>query len=140
VLRVTNAPAAMDVRLLLPDNLSFTQTDKYEPEPESTAGKWANTWHLTASTAAPAPRAQFLAVFLVHREGEQSRVPHVELLRGTGAVGVKLTARDGSHDVVAFRTDADAKKALCGGLESTGRVFAQGEDRKGRTTRRFTHP
>ncbi len=140
VLRVTNAPAALDVHLLLPDKLSVTQTDKYEPEPESTAGKWTNTWHLTASTAAPAPRARFLAVLLVYREGQQNGLPNVELLRGTGAVGVKLAARDGSQEVVAFREDPGAEKVLCGGLESTGRVFAEGKDRSGRTLRRFAHP
>jgi hypothetical protein len=140
VLRVTNAPAAMDVHLLAPDKLSFAQTDKYEPEPESTAGKWENTWHLTASTLAPAPRAQFLAVFLVHRDGERSTFRNVELLRGTGAAGVKLTARDGSHEVVAFRTDANAETVTCGSLESTGQVFAEGKDDKGRVVRSFARP
>ena len=89
-------PAAMNVHLLLPDEVEFTQTDQYEPEPESIARQWENTWHLTAGTTAPARGTQFLAVMLVHREGQESTLPKVELVRGTGAVGVRLTARDGA--------------------------------------------
>jgi len=137
ILGVRNSPAAMDVHLLLPDSLKITQTDRYEPEPEATAGKWSNTWHLTASTANPTAETHFLSVFLVHREGEQDRLPRVELARGAGAVGVKLTAQDGSQDVVAFRTDRQASKVACAGLESAAEVFAEGRDRQGRTIRRF---
>jgi hypothetical protein len=140
VLHVVNAPAAMDVHLLLPEDVSLGQTDKYEPEPESTAGRWSNTWHLTASTVAPAPTAQFLAVLLVCRDGKQSALPCVKLLRGSGAVGVELQGADGSQHIVAFRTDADAKKVACGGVETTGRVFAQHKDKQGRTLRQFTTP
>ena len=137
ILRVRNSPAAMDVHVLLPESLRIAQTDRYEPEPEATAGNWTNTWHVTASTAAPASRAQFLSVFLVHREGEDERLPGVKLERGTSAVGVKLVGRDGSWDVVAFRTDRDAAKAACAGIQSDAEVFAEGKDHDGRTIRRF---
>jgi len=140
VLRVVNPPAAMDVHLLLPEKVSFTQTDRYEPEPESIAGDWSNTWHLTASTTEPARQARFLAVLLPYREGKEAGLPRVELIQGAGAVGVKLTARDGAEDVVAFRTDREAKAVACGGVESAGRVFAQGKDSKGAVTRCFTYP
>jgi hypothetical protein len=43
ILHVENAPAAMDVHLLLPGNVDFSQTDKYDPEPESTKGSSENT-------------------------------------------------------------------------------------------------
>jgi hypothetical protein len=55
-------------------------------------------------------------------------------------LGVKLAVRDGSQDIVAFRTDPDAEKVVCGGIESTGQVFAEGKDRSGRTIRRFALP
>jgi hypothetical protein len=55
-------------------------------------------------------------------------------------VGVKLTARDGAEDVVAFRTDREAKAVACGGVESAGRVFARGKDSKGAVSRCFTYP
>lgn len=139
VLRVQNAPAAMKVHLLAPDDVEFTQTDRYDPEPESTAGDWKNTWHLTASTTAAAQRQQFLAVMLVHHQGEESALPQVERVSGRGAVGVRLTAADGATDLVAFRTDLQAAAVACGGVESTGRVFAQGKDKDGHVIRSLTH-
>ena len=140
VLRVDNAPAAMQVHLLQPNKLEFTQTDQYDPKPESTKGGGANTWHLTASTVVPARSTRFLAVLLPFRTGTDDRLPKVELLEGRGAVGVRLTASDGSEDVVAFRTDPQAKVVTCGGVEGAGLVFAQGKDKAGQIVRRFTHP
>ena len=137
VLQVENAPAAMRVQLLLPGQVSFSQTDKYTPEPESVTREWTNTWHLTASTVEAARSTQFLAVLLVHRQGQADTLPKVELLPGTGAVGVRLTAPNGQQDVVAFRTDPQANTVSCGGVESTNRVFAQGRDTDGRLLRKF---
>jgi len=138
VLRIQNAPAAMNVHLLLPDKIDFAQTDKYVPEPEPIAGQWDNTWHLTASTTAAARSEQFLAVMLVHRDGQEATLPAVELLPGTGAVGVRLTAPDGTTDIVAFRTDDQAATVACGGIESAARVFARGCDKTGQATRSLT--
>lgn len=140
VLRVENAPAAMNVYLLLPQELTFTQTDRYEPEPEPVAGRWENTWHLKAGTVSAADRGQFLAVLMPHRLGQESKLPAVELVQGSGAVGVRLTASDGAQDLVAFRTDAQAATVACGGVESAGRVFAQGKDKQGRMTRNLVIP
>lgn len=139
VLRVENEPAAMNVHLLLPDDLEFSQTDQYDPQPESIARQWENTWHLTAGSTSPAEDQQFLAVMLVHRQGEESSLPKVELVPGSGAVGVRLTARDGAADIIAFRTDPQASAVVCGGIESAGRVFAQGKDKDGRVIRSLTH-
>jgi len=140
VLRIENSPAAMNVHLLLPDKVDFTQTDKYEPEPESTKGRWLNTWHLTASTAAPARSTRFLAVLMPHRQGKEDTLPKVELLPGQGAAGVRLTSPDGAQDVVGFRISGEDTTVTCGGIESSGRVFARGKDKDGKTRRRFTHP
>lgn len=137
VLHVENSPAAMRVQLLLPGQLSFSQTDKFTPEPESITREWTNSWHLTASTLEAERHAQFLAVLLVHRQGQAASLPKVELLPGTGAVGVRLLAPNGQQDVVAFRTDPQAKTVSCGGVESTSRVFAQGQDANGRLLRNF---
>jgi len=140
ILRVKNAPAAMDVHLLLPERVSFSQTDRYDPEPESTKGRWENTWHLTAGTVSPARATQFLTVLLPHRDGQEAALPKVELVRGTGAAGVRLTAADGARDLVAFRTDPEAEVVSCGGVESNGQVFAQGTEKDGQVVRRLTHP
>ncbi|MCL4193184.1 MAG: hypothetical protein KJZ87_15715, partial [Thermoguttaceae bacterium] len=133
-----NAPAAMDVHLVLPETVEFAQTDRYEPEPEPQAGDWSNTWHLSASTVEPAREAHYLAVLLPHRDGKRSALPRVELLRGKGAVGVKLIASDGAEDIVAFRTDAGAPTVSCGGLESSAQLFASGKNSAGTVTRSFS--
>ena len=138
ILHVHNAPAAMKVHLLLPEEMTFHQTDKYDPEPESTQGRWQNTWHLTASTTSAARTGRFLAVLLPYREQQGRSLPSVESLRGEGAVGVRLSHVDGSRDIVAFRTDVQASSVTCGGIESRGYVFARGYDQEGRSTRGFT--
>ena len=139
-LRITNAPAAMTVRLLLPERIEFTQTDRYEPEPEMTAkgGTWSNTWHLSAASER-ARQTRFLAVLMPCRTGAEDRLPAVRLLRGDGADGVELKTQDGTRDVVAFRADRGAKTVTCGGIESPAQVFAEGWDREGKPARRFSH-
>jgi hypothetical protein len=62
------------------------------------------------------------------------------VLHGTGAVGVRLTGRDGARDVLGFRTDLHAKTVSCGNIESRSRVFAQRTDDDERVIRRFRYP
>jgi hypothetical protein len=139
VVRVENDPAAMDVHLLLPDRVEFSQTDKYVPEPEPIARQWENTWHLSAGTPEPARTAQFLAVMFVHRKGQAGALPSVELVRGKGAVGARLRSADGAEGIVAFRTDPEVPSVSCGGIDSAARAFAQQSDRDGQVRRRFSH-
>ncbi|MCX7825837.1 MAG: DUF4962 domain-containing protein, partial [Verrucomicrobiae bacterium] len=81
-LSVRRDPAAMEVRFLLPTALSFSQTDRYEPEPERIRHPDAkNTWHLTAGTTQPGTTAQFLTVLMPHRIGTESSLPKTELVR-----------------------------------------------------------
>ena len=138
ILHVKREPAAMEVRLLLPTNLSLSQTDRYEPEPERVKkGEIKNSWHLTASTAEAAETGQFVAVFLPHRVGGESSLPKAELVRGENCVGVKLTMPAGDEDIVAFRS-ASAKTAVCAGLRSEARVFARGVKKDGSVSRRLS--
>ena len=60
------------------------------------------------------------SMMLAHRRGQEATLPTVELVPGTGAVGVRLTARDGATDLVAFRTDEQAAVVACG--ETIGKV------------------
>lgn len=139
-LRIENAPAAMRVHLLLPETLNFSQTDRYQPEPESQAGRWENTWHLTAETSTAAKRGRYLAVLLAHRKGREDALPEVELVEGDGAVGVRLTAPGGAGDLVAFRTSGEKETLACGEEDFNGRVFAVGKDQRGREVRRLEVP
>lgn len=145
ILYVRRQPAAMEVRLLLPTELVFSQTDRYEPEPEKLRGPdpgkirgdIPNTWHLTAGTPAAATTAQFLTVLLPHRVGGETNLPRSGLLEGDGALGVRLTWPDGSEDIVAFRTDPASKTVACAGLTSDARVFACGRKADGTGSRRL---
>jgi len=141
VLKVRRDPAAMDVHLLLPAKRRLSQTDAYDPEPETVSEKratYAKTWHLTVETSRPAATAQFLTVLLVHKSADQGKRPGVRLAEGRGAVGVRLAMPDGSEEIVAFRTDADAAEVSCGGLTSRARVFARRRNPSGRTIRDLT--
>jgi hypothetical protein len=139
-LHINNHPAAMRVHLLLPQQLDFSQTNQYDPEPESTKGRWVNTWHLTASTVRAARTTRFLSVFLPHRRGQEDALPRVEMLEGSGAVGVKLTSSQGLEDIVAFRVQPNAGVISCGGVSSERSVFAQRKDTAGRVTAGFEYP
>jgi hypothetical protein len=55
----------------------------------------------------------------------------MELLRGEGALGVRLALPDGAEEVVAFRTDPAAPMVACAGLRSDGRAFARGRSKDG---------
>jgi hypothetical protein len=140
LLRVENPPAAMDVHLLWPRDVAFTQTDQYDPEPESTQRRWSNTWHLTASTATPSESGRFLAVLLPHRDGDRNDLPRVAVVEGQGAIGVRLSSSAGGEHLVAFRTDPEAKTVSCGGLQSASNVFARHRDQHGQVDRRFEFP
>lgn len=129
LLHVERTPAAMNVHFLLPTELAFSQTDRYDPEPEQ--GQWQNTWHLTASTVRAEEKGHFLTVLMPYRVGQEPALPKVELLQGQGAVGVRLIFPDGAEDQVAFRTDALAKEVQCGDLKGTGRVLARGRRKEG---------
>jgi hypothetical protein len=137
VLRIANPPATMHVHLLMPEKLDFAETDRYEPEPEPVARGWTNTWHLTASTSESSRETRFLAVLLPHREGKSGALPRVKRIQGVGAVGVLLTGADGGENLVAFRTDPEAKTVRVADVESSSRVFAQAKAPDGRVTRRL---
>jgi hypothetical protein len=143
VLHVRRDPAAMDVHLLLPQQLDISQTDQYDPPPETVPEKhiqYRNTWHLTAATATAATTTQFLSTFVVYRAQGEAKPPEVRLLEGSGAVGVRLARNDGAYDVVAFRTDPEAGEVSCGELTSAARVFAGGYDKSGDVVRKLEIP
>lgn len=110
-LSIRREPAAMEVKLLLPTALSFSQNDRYEPEPERVKkGEIKNTWHLTASTIEPRTAVQFLTVFLPYCSGAEATLPKVQLSRDGDTPAVILQSADGSTDVVTFSTTADGKR------------------------------
>ncbi len=97
-LSVTRPPACMKVQLLAPEKITFSQTDKYTPEPEEQEVRrlnWKNTRHLTASTTDPAKTACFLSVFNVYHEKEPAEFPSVRLVEKQGGRRIVLDRTDG---------------------------------------------
>ena len=144
-LTVRRDPADMTVHILLPSpkDLKLSQTDEYDPPPEqhkTRPREYKKTWHLTAATTRSATAAQFLTVFIVRHKDRPQALPQVTLARGKGAVGVTLTHPGGGSDVVAFRTDPSAREVSCAHLKSPARVFAEGTDPSGKTTRSLAVP
>jgi hypothetical protein len=68
-LRLEVKDVTCDVDFLVPASLTLTQTDQYDPNPRERVE--LREWHLTASTAEEAARAEFVAVFRVRR-GEEA--------------------------------------------------------------------
>ncbi|MBL7219879.1 MAG: heparinase II/III family protein, partial [Phycisphaerae bacterium] len=107
VLRVRRDPAAMDVHMLLPQQSTVSQHDKYTPEPESHKHKRRNyekTWHLSVSTKRPELSERFLNVLVVRRKGDEHPVSKVNLVRTKSELGVHMVRHDGKFDTVLFRT------------------------------------
>lgn len=139
-LRVRNGPAAMRVVLLEPEELTLSQTGRYDPEPESEPGSWEGTWHLTASTRTPSRRARFLAVLLVHRPGGEARLPRVALERGPGTIAVRLERPGAGQDLVVFHLDEAAGRSGRGGTFGTTAVHAGGTAEDGTPRRPLVWP
>ncbi|MDP6542867.1 MAG: DUF4962 domain-containing protein [Phycisphaerae bacterium] len=123
VLRVRRDPAAMDVHMLLPQQSTVSQDDKYMPEPEShkyKRRKYEKTWHLAVSTKQPESAGRFLNVLVVRRRSDEHPVSKVSLVRTKGQLGVNMVRRDGKVDTVLFRTAQSGDnpvRVLLGGLD-----------------------
>ncbi len=137
---VRNDPAAMEVILLEPGELTFTQTNRYMPEPELPPGSWENTWHLQAETVPRSSTGRFLAVLLVHRVGEEQNMPQVSPLIATGGSGAILRYPSGKTDLVLFRTGPEVRGIQHEGIQTSAEVYAEGRDETGALCRKFTFP
>ena len=120
-IKVIHAPATMEVQLLRPAGLTFSQTDKYKPEPENIKGKWNDTWHLKASTTKAESSIQFLAILTPHK-ADQTPGLKMELLESSGALGVKLSGSGGVVDTILFRATGNGERVSAVGKKANGEV------------------
>jgi hypothetical protein len=116
--KVGDVVCAIDI--LLPDGLTFTQTDQYDPNP------WPNIktreWHLTACTPTKTRTVEFVALYRPQRAGES--VPRGADLRKIDG-GYVLTADSPSGRTVALLPTDDAAKLEAEGLTTTGTIVVQ---------------
>ena len=90
--RVDKVAARLDI--LLPENLSFTQTNQYDPTPQPKIK--VREWHLTAKMPEKTERAEFLMVVRPWKVADAQKVPNVEL--GVSREGTDLLLKTKGQD------------------------------------------
>jgi len=108
------------IEILAPDDLKFTQTDQYDPNP------WpqitTREWHLTATTPSRARTMQFVALYRPHRS-DQSVPRNANLEPIDGGYVLKADVSDGR--VVALLPTDDAAQLAAEGLSARGQIVIQ---------------
>ncbi|HID06597.1 MAG TPA: DUF4962 domain-containing protein, partial [Armatimonadetes bacterium] len=94
--------AQLRVQFVEPTELTFKQTDKFDPPPEDNR---PNQWHFTASTRRKVADAQFLTVLMPYRTGEEGNLPRVHAIDSEQVAALELIHDDG-RDLIAFRREA----------------------------------
>jgi hypothetical protein len=121
-----NGDVACDIAFLTPQNLTFDQTNEYDPNPRPRIK--LREWHLTAKTAGRQERTEFVTVYRVHRAGDEIERP-VALQSVPGGYVLKVARVDGSFSALLPAHDTQTLKA--DGLTTAGtiKVRLDGTDR-----------
>ncbi|MBN1803816.1 MAG: DUF4962 domain-containing protein [Sedimentisphaerales bacterium] len=116
-IRVENDDVVCDIDFLTPSNLTFSQTNQYDPNPRPRIK--LREWHLTAKTEAKKRQMEFVTLYRPHRIEEA--VPEeasLEEIEGGYLLKAKLT--DSEFTVILPATERITMKA--DGLESKGTI------------------
>jgi hypothetical protein len=116
-IRVKNDDVVCDVDFLTPTNLTFKQTNEYDPKPRPRIKM--REWHLTATTAEKKKRMEFVTLYWPHRDKDKvSTEASLEQIKGGYALKVKLS--DGEFAALLATDDSASLSAF--GLESKGAI------------------
>lgn len=127
---IKRADARLKVQFLTPQNLKFSQDDKFTAPPEGE--NMPNQWHLTAQTSDPASDARFVTVLMPYRQGQEAQLPQVRLIDKEGWIVVELVGPQ-TRQIAAFRAGAKPGEVLKIGKFSTeAAVAASAYDLKGK--------
>jgi hypothetical protein len=119
-LTVRNDDVLCDIDFLIPEGLSFVQTDQYDPNPRERIR--LREWHLSASTPTKRKALEFITLYRIHRQAQA--VPHgaaVKQVSGGYVLDVQIT--DGQ--VTALLPTDDETILRHTTLETTGHVLVQ---------------
>ncbi len=135
--------ARLTVRLLRPQGLRFSQTDKFTAPPEvvmeGAGSPMPDQWHLTATTTSPAASQHFVTVLLPHREGRSSELPSTRLLDASGYVALEVKSPR-SRQLVFLRSESPKGAGLrFEDVQTTADVHAVAQDAQGRALKSFSH-
>ena len=116
-IQVQNDDVVCDIDFLTPADLSFTQTDQYDPNPRPRIK--LREWHLTATTPDKSNRLEFVTLYRPHRERDKidgeatlNRIPGGYILSASQS-GKKLTALLPTDDTATLEAN---------GLKTTGAI------------------
>lgn len=105
------------VEFLAPADLTFTQTDQYDPNPRDRIK--IREWHVTAETPNPTQRIEFVAVFRPHRRdqpvGKEARLTPI-------SGGYLLEAELADGRIAALLPTVEDAALSAGGLQARGTV------------------
>ncbi len=130
-IRTEASDVACDIRILQPRELSFSQTDQYDPNPRERVK--LREWHLTASTKDKARSIKFITLIRPHRKAEQvSQEVKLDPIPG----GYRLsTSCEGGRVTMLLPTDDEAVLSA-EGVETKGSIAVLCRDADGRLVER----
>jgi hypothetical protein len=111
-----NGDVACDITFLTPQNLTFTQTNEYDPNPRPRIT--LREWHLTAKTAESQQHMEFVTVYRPHKAGSGTE-RQATLQTVPGGYTLRATLADGEKLVALLPADDDMALAL-EGMETKG--------------------
>ena len=133
-IRLQVGDVACRIRMIQPRELSFSQTNQYDPNPRERVG--LREWHLTAKTKEKNRSVEFITLIWPHRNGQEP--PHNVKLDSLDA-GYSLSAKLSDGSVTMLLPTDDAVELSVDGLRSKGRIAVQRLTKEG-TVMETVHP
>jgi hypothetical protein len=109
--------AACNINMLLPRELSLSQTDQYDPNPRERVK--LREWHLTATTREKDKSAQFITLIWPHRKGQK---PSTDVKLDPISGGYALSVQLAEGQVSMLLPTDDAAELAAGGLKAKGKL------------------
>jgi len=114
---IRRGDARLRATFVVPEELEFVETDKFDPPPENGA---KNQWHLTGSTANKCRSATFIVVLSPYRAAEEG--PQFE--RWTDGEGAGVRGTRGDDQLLLLYRKSGIRDIGDFGLETDGRILA----------------
>jgi len=114
VVTIRSGEAQLDARFLVPDALTFEQTDTFVPPPSKPL---PNQWHLRATPLKPSEAQRFVVAFVPRKAGAEPVA--TSRLGGPGWMGCRL-AQGAASTRCFFRTDPQRERIGPGQAHTDG--------------------
>jgi uncharacterized protein DUF4962/heparinase II/III-like protein len=118
-IRLAVGDVGCKIRMALPRDLSFSQTDQYDPNPRERVK--LREWHLTASAKEKAKSIEFVTLIWPHRKGQE---PQTDVKLDPIAGGYSLSAKLPDGRVTMLLPRDDSVEISAPGLKTKGKLAA----------------